>query len=284
MGIAFRGGGYERFVRFGGRTVKDGEAVAIWNGKGEHTQIMGPRRIWLWYSSVRFLSRHKAEAHEYLRVKYTNGNIECIQGPTFIYENPVHHDEITVHEGIDIPSSEDFIVVMDKGNMNSVRSEFSINKEGVDDMAIQVKEEPSSFTSHSSSRVVRGPALYFPTKYETIHRFIWSNYFSRDFSLSPTQSFQVMTSCKDRLLKISVPIITVDGVEFHPELVFHYHVHSIDRCLAEPDPMHKIFLGLMADIHVLGKQFDSKDLLSRDDDKKNNHEQIEPKTILSKHM
>ena len=34
MGITFRSGGYIKHVRFGGRTIKDGEAAAIWNRNG----------------------------------------------------------------------------------------------------------------------------------------------------------------------------------------------------------------------------------------------------------
>ena len=40
QGIDFRSGSYSRYVRFGKRTVKDGEAVALWNMRGVHRQIV----------------------------------------------------------------------------------------------------------------------------------------------------------------------------------------------------------------------------------------------------
>ena len=43
MGLDFRGGNYRRYIRFGKRTIKQGEAAAVWNMNGTQTEIIGPR-------------------------------------------------------------------------------------------------------------------------------------------------------------------------------------------------------------------------------------------------
>ena len=85
MGVTFRFGTHPKFVYFGGRTVKDGEAIAIWNREGKHKQIIGPRRVQLFCSTIRFLSFHKAESHQYLCISRRNGRVDHIKGPATIY-------------------------------------------------------------------------------------------------------------------------------------------------------------------------------------------------------
>jgi len=66
MGIEFRGSHYKRDVHFGKRTVKEGEAVAVWDVNGIHTQIIGPRLVRLFFSTINFLDRRTASPTEYL--------------------------------------------------------------------------------------------------------------------------------------------------------------------------------------------------------------------------
>jgi hypothetical protein len=43
MGGTFRSSEYISFVRFGGRTIKDGEATDTWDRNGVHKEIIGPK-------------------------------------------------------------------------------------------------------------------------------------------------------------------------------------------------------------------------------------------------
>ena len=99
-----------RFVRLGGRTIKDGEAAMIWNSQGISRLAVGPQRVMLWYSTVRFLDRYKAEAHEYLKLHYRDGRVEYLHGPISMYINPAVHDKIEVKEGILLETKDDCIV------------------------------------------------------------------------------------------------------------------------------------------------------------------------------
>ena len=69
MGLDFRDGKYKRSVNIGKRTVKDGEAAAVWDVNGRHTEIVGPKLVRLWWSQIRFLDRFTASPEQYLIVR-----------------------------------------------------------------------------------------------------------------------------------------------------------------------------------------------------------------------
>ncbi len=100
MGRDFRNGSYQRYVRLGKRTVKDGEAAVIWNISGVSREVVGPRLVRLFYSNVRFLSRHVATRDQYLVVSHRSGETEHIQGPRSMFENPVKHTSIRVVDSL----------------------------------------------------------------------------------------------------------------------------------------------------------------------------------------
>jgi len=93
---------------------EDGEAAAIWNVNGVHKQIIGPKRKWMYNSTIRFLTRHKAESHQYIRVAHRNGNVQYIYGPSELYMNPALHDSVEVYDGIKLKSNSECIIVYGK--------------------------------------------------------------------------------------------------------------------------------------------------------------------------
>jgi hypothetical protein len=155
MGVTFRTGHYVKFVRIGGRTIKDGEAAAIWNMRGEHREVIGPARVRLFYSTIRFLTRHKAESHQYLVVRYRNGVVDHIKGPTSLYCNPSKHDEITVRDCISLESASDFILVQNGDDMKKI-SDDDVSKS-------------------SKTVVIQGPTMFMPSPSEHVHEFYWSD-------------------------------------------------------------------------------------------------------------
>jgi hypothetical protein len=110
MGLTFRSGEDISFVRFGGRTIKDGEAADIWDRNGVHKEIIGPKRVLLFYSTIRFLTRFKAEASQYLQIKHRDGDFDHVCGPVAIYLNPSRHDGITVKDGIRLKPDEVLVI------------------------------------------------------------------------------------------------------------------------------------------------------------------------------
>ena len=72
----FRDGSYCKRLWVGKRTVKQGECAAIWDDKGTCTLVLGPRRVWAFFSTIRFLTFHRAGKQEYIVVNYKDGRQE----------------------------------------------------------------------------------------------------------------------------------------------------------------------------------------------------------------
>lgn len=149
MGIDFRGRGYVRRVRFGKRTVKEGEAVAVWDNNGRHRQIVGPALVRLWYSTIRFLDRHVAGTNEYLKIRHIDGTLEHRRGPAAVYENPVYHLGVTVEKAILLEDPTHSLVVRRSGSSSS------------------------SQAASSKQEIICGPALFFPEISDSVRTFNW---------------------------------------------------------------------------------------------------------------
>lgn len=162
MGIDFRGKGYVRRVRIGKRTVKDGEAVAKWDSRGKHKQVAGPARMRLWWSTIRFLDRHVAEAGQYLRIQHADGTIEHTPGPVAMFENPVHHLGVTVEDMIKLEDdSQQLMVRRHAAAVPGPKGEGAPGGAGV---------VPATETA-----VVAGPTVYFPQATDDVRVFKWSD-------------------------------------------------------------------------------------------------------------
>mmetsp|Transcript_129892 Transcript_129892/g.376087 ORF Transcript_129892/g.376087 Transcript_129892/m.376087 type:complete len:403 (-) Transcript_129892:239-1447(-) len=148
MGIDFRGKGYVRRVKIGKRTVKEGEAVAVWDQYGRHKEIVGPARVRLWWSTIRFLDRHLASAEQYLRVQNRDGTVEHRRGPMALFENPVKHTAVSIENAIQLPDSSSFIVVL--------------------------RREGTKATPEQS--VIQGPLLFFPEPKDSVKPFAWAGH------------------------------------------------------------------------------------------------------------
>jgi len=268
MGITFRSGDYIRFVFFGGRTIKDGEAAAIWNVNGVHKQIIGPKRKWMYKSTIRFLTRHKAESHQYIKVAHRNGNVQYIYGPSELYENPALHDRVTVHDGIKLERSTDCIIVYEKpgnqcmnGDAKSQDCKFVptavpatnttqklSNKENLIQHTHEIKTQ---------KRLIFGPSFFMPSENEFVHTFSWTTYSSD----TPAKNvFQLLHTDKNRVWSVTVPITTTDSANFSAHLFIKYHMDSIDECISSEDPIAKMYCGLKSDLHLFGNTISSVQL------------------------
>ena len=85
-------------MHLGGRTIKVGEAAVIWNNQGVARQVIGPQRVTLWYSTIHFLTRYKAESYSYPKVRHRDGRVDHIHGLVSMHSNPAVHDAIQIME------------------------------------------------------------------------------------------------------------------------------------------------------------------------------------------
>lgn len=223
MGIEFRGSYYKKDVMFGKRTIKDGEAVAIWNRLGVHRQVIGPRLTRLFFSTILFLDKKIAGPNEYLVVKLVDGTVNHLRGPVTLYENPVFHTSIEVRKAYSLTSASECIVVSREIRLNT-----------------------SEKTLVSDSRIervlIRGPYLYFPMVGDTVISFDWhgtpAN--SSNYNIVPSAEKFTILNTASRQWKVDFPFLPPIGTqkqkytETKPgtlQLSFNFHIHDVDVML-----------------------------------------------------
>eukprot|EP00928_Gymnodinium_smaydae_P037377 TRINITY_DN25957_c0_g2_i1.p1 TRINITY_DN25957_c0_g2~~TRINITY_DN25957_c0_g2_i1.p1 ORF type:complete len:433 (-),score=89.21 TRINITY_DN25957_c0_g2_i1:251-1492(-) len=164
MGVDFRGKGYVRRVRFGKRTIKEGEAVAVWDSYGTHRQVNGPALLRLWWSTIRFLDRHVAGKDEYLRILHMDGTVEHTKGPATLFENPVYHRKVTVEQAIKLKDASQHVVVYrEKGTQSGAASSSSAPE----------RSSPSAF--EAAQLILSGPLVFIPLPTDSVHVFTWGD-------------------------------------------------------------------------------------------------------------
>jgi len=252
MGITFRSGGHPKRVIIGGRTIKDGEAVAVWNRWGVHQQIVGPRRIHLFQSTIRFLNRRKAEPNQYIRVSHRDGRVEHIQGASSLYENPAFHDNVSVHDGIRLRSKEECIVVYKNIASNSIPK-----LEDVKGRDIITKNFGQT---NGDAKIVNGPCLFIPQPEECVHKFSWSSFKNEGIDHHRSKDDFFVLDKSNRVLSIVLVIPTLDGFSFTIKLVIDYQIISVEKVMNAKDLMEKIHSSLSADAQSLGGSVSSDDL------------------------
>jgi hypothetical protein len=237
MGIEFRGSRYKRDISFGKRTVKDGEAVAVWNRLGVHRQVVGPALVRLFFSTIAFLDKKVAEKNEYLVVVMTDGNIDHIRGPVTMYENPVYHRSITVQQAYPLVSSTECIVV-----------NREIHDHVVDKVGMQLQ------SNRIERVIIRGPNLYFPLVGDSIVNFIWhgSNPLSGDLSISAgVQKFTVLTTSA-RQWKVDIPFMMSQKGSNLPgllQLTFCFNISDVNLMLDNTsDVIGDLYDALVVDL------------------------------------
>jgi len=203
-------------VRFGHRTIKDGEAAAVWNYRGELTEVVGPRRVTLWFSTIRFLYHHQASRGQYLKVQHRDGTIEHVVGPVSMYQNPTLHKDIDVLNGFNLATEDDCLVVYGSDENN--------DKGLAEDR-----------------RVIYGPQFVTPSNQETVHVFDWSGLEGY------ASSFQVLKTNKIELWKIELPLKTLEGPIVNVNLAISYKIETIDKCLDIADPIAHIQAAIFCD-------------------------------------
>lgn len=234
MGIAFRDGYYQRFVRIGGRTIKDGEAAAIWNRRGVLRERVGPKRVHLFYSTIRFLDRHKAEAHEYLEVKHRDGTVENLRGPVHKYLNPGLHDHMFVKEAIRLKRNEVIRVC-------------------------RTLTTGTDATAKNTKYMLRGPATVVPDNNERVDKFTWTKLPEELVGHSyPKETVSVLNPFKKRLWNVKVPMDTNAWSSWASILAITLKIDSFDKMTSYDDPYASLCAGLLADAKALGEGFAGK--------------------------
>ena len=196
MGLDFRDHHYRRYVTIGKRTVKDGEAMLIWNRNGVTREVVGPALVYLYCSAIRFLSKYTAGPEEYLVVTKTDGRVEHLPGPVSLFENPTLHSMIAVKSAISLTSASECIVLHRQQPVAMVKTE-----------AGYVTPSPMSGGQQIERLFLEGPSLIFPGVGDTVLNFNWS---SPLLSFEEKVPFHILNTAK-RQIKVK------GGVSFRGE-------------------------------------------------------------------
>lgn len=178
MGIEFRGSYYKKDVSLGKRTIKDGEAAAVWSRLGVHRQVVGPRLTRLFFSTIVFLDKRVAGPNEYLLVRLVDGTVNHIRGPVTLFENPVLHQKIEVKHAYSLVSTSECLVVNREIRQSSAEKTLLIENSRIERV------------------ILKGPNLYFPLVGDTVVNFDWHGTppnTSNTFNIVPnTQKFTIL--------------------------------------------------------------------------------------------
>lgn len=250
MGLEFRGGRYRRYVRMGKRTIKDGEAAVVWNRSGRSEEILGPRLKRLFYAHIRFLERHTASPTQYIEVHNKDGSIEHLRGPATLFENPVRHNMVRVHDTLHVPSSQECIVVY-RDDISPPKPEKA---RLVDETPADAPAEGDGGASQVRRRVVNGPARFMPEVGECVHTFEWSKCTSEKTSFS-------MMKLNKQLWELESEFTLADNEKATIKLTVEFQASDIDVVLGCDDPLASMRSALQADLAVLGPKLESHQLM-----------------------
>lgn len=278
MGILFRNSRNTKFVRFGKRTVKDGEALAVWDERGVFHEYVGPALVRLWMSTIRFLDRFVARADEYLVVTDINGRIEHVKGPTAMFCNPTRHKSIEVKKAIVLASPNECLVVYTKKKSTDVPSALvvpsdpqkNVKKKANDESKVEVELEEYAAAhgvagaDHTDDeprevlrRVVAGPAIFIPRVDEWTHEFHWTS----TKTDQPIKFSILQTGCSRYDTQVSLR--TADSVLLSAKLSIQFKVASVDAVIERcDDPIAVMQSLLSADLSEFGTLIRSDDMLT----------------------
>jgi len=282
MGILFRNSRTHKYVRCGKRTVKDGEALAVWDEHGVHTEQIGPQFVRLWMSTIRFLDRFVASENEYLEITDINGRVSHVKGPKAMFCNPTRHKQIRVKSAVVLASPNECLVVYTKRKSTdapfAVPSPTSSAKTNVYEESKQEPVEEAVATAAAAAsivptrdeptrdeprellrRVVAGPAIFMPRVDEWEHKFNWTNIKSGE-----PETFSVLQTGARRY-DTAVNLRTADSVLLNAELSIQFRVADVEQVIeATDDPIAVMQSLLCSDLSEFGTLIRSDDMLTSD--------------------
>jgi hypothetical protein len=203
------------------QTIRRGERVAVWNPAGEVRFVDGPRRLLLFYDRVERLRRSSAEAHQYLAVRFLDGRVEHLRGPTDLWFDPVEHASIAVENAIPIDAHEALVVYQRQKNEVVAR------------------------------RVLKGPAQYVPQPDEWLHAFAWHGADPKNASRKIPRALQFtkLRVIPDQMYFDVTDVRTADDALLVVKLMVFFELVDIERMLDQThDPIADFINALSADI------------------------------------
>lgn len=123
--------------------LEQGEEALIFKYGGHVKFVQGPKRIWLYLSSLTRLKKFTAQHDEYLSIKFTDGHVEHVQGPCTRTLNTLLYTDINVQKCFCISANQAIIVYQ------------------------KLKDQDYS------RKTISGPGIFMTHPDEWVHKFSW---------------------------------------------------------------------------------------------------------------
>jgi len=143
----------------------------VWSMKGNVKKIVGPKLVRLYFSTIRFCSRHTANRDSQLIVYMKNGQIKNVDGPCSIYFDHLHHERIEIKKAIRVEYGEAIVVYTDEIAEQEKLLEKSSDSGNKLQTASVVNDQDDG--KKMVRKIYKGPLMFLPRINQHIHEFSW---------------------------------------------------------------------------------------------------------------
>lgn len=210
-------------------TIDANEAVLVYQRREDETVsrrvLYGPAQYMPqaneWLQRPDALTRHNAEAHQYLVVRFLDGRTEHLRGPVDLWFRPDEHESITVEAATPVDAHQALVIYR--------------------------REEDERV----SRRVLHGPAQYVPEANEWLHQFRWHGADPNDPKRKVPRAlrFTKLRVIPDQMYFDVNDVRTADDALLTVQLMVFFELEDIEKMLDQThDPIADFINALSADV------------------------------------
>lgn len=230
------------------RTVRQGQAAAVWRRNGTCTIVEGPRRVNVFRKRFQLLSLYSANQNEYLAVHHVGtGRVEHRQGPCAMFLDPLRYEKITKHKAESLTSHEVMVVYRP-----SPRYEGNGAAASAADEASSIKAQaPQGYTAKVSRTIITGPVVHVPEPDEFPHVFRWHGVDpeSKTRHIPGANVFSKLSIVPDQLYYNVRDVRTRDDALITAKVMIFYELRDLTKMLdTTPDPIGDFINAVCGDV------------------------------------
>lgn len=210
-------------------TIDANEAVLVYqrheNESVSRRVLYGPAQYMPqaneWLQRLDTLTRHNAEAHQYLVVRFLDGRTEHLRGPIDLWFTPDEHESIAVRDATPVDAHQALVIYR--------------------------REEDERV----SRRVLHGPAQYVPEANEWLHQFRWHGADPNDpkHKVPRALRFTKLRVIPDQMYFDVEDVRTADDALLVVQLMVFFELEDIEKMLDQThDPIADFINALSADV------------------------------------
>lgn len=229
--------------------------MQVWDSSGKMYTKTGPKLVYLWYSYIRFCSRHSAGVNEYLEIKNRDGTQQNIPGPVSIFFDHVKNERIVTKSALPIAAHEAIVVyneVLAKPVETEVKGKMS--KEKITIGSLQSYKSYEKSQSTMNRKILCGPLMYIPRVTERVMEHVWHGESKADHPsqvrvLAGLQRLQKIPLLGQQLYYNVRDVKTSDNNSLTIKLMLCYRIANLEEMLdATNDPVGDVVNAMCADV------------------------------------